>query len=29
MYNKMVVSSLAMFDVALTFILTMILFVNA
>lgn len=29
MYNKLVVSSLALYDVALTFILTMILIVNA
>ena len=29
MYNKLVVSSIALYDVALTFILTMILFVNA
>ena len=29
MYNKMVISSLALYDVALAFVLTMILFVNA
>lgn len=29
MYNKLVVSSIALYDVALTFLLTMILIVNA
>ena len=29
MYNKLVVSTIALYDVALTFVLTMILIVNA